>query len=133
MRFAELISFLGPVYEGDGTMQLIIDQAATPDEREAIEQLVSGEHGGTYFEVFASVSPHRQETLVASIEIETRERRIASLRDGELAECKIEPIKSPVSGDEHRVRFDLPDGFEYKQAATPCTPASRVPRRSRSR
>ncbi len=78
---------------------------------------MSGEHGGTYFEVFASVSAHRQETLVASIETETdRERRIASLRDGELTECKIEPIKSPASGDEHRVRFDLPDGFEYKQA-----------------
>jgi hypothetical protein len=23
---------------------------------------------------------------------------------------------NPVSGDEHRVRIDLPDGFEYKQA-----------------
>jgi hypothetical protein len=117
VRFAEVMAFPGPVYEGNGTMQLIIDEATTPEQREAIEALVSGDHGGTYFEVFASVCPNRQETLAASIEIEAdRERRLASVRVGELAECVIEPIKSPVSGDEHRVRIDLPDGFEYKQA-----------------
>jgi hypothetical protein len=98
-------------------MQLIIDESATPEQREAIEQLVSGDHGGTYFEVFASVAPSRHETLKATIEIDAdRERRVASVRVGELAECRIEPIRSPVSGDEHRVRIDLPDGFEYKQA-----------------
>jgi hypothetical protein len=117
VRFAEVMAFPGPVYAGEGTMQLIIDQAATPEQREAIEALVSGDHGGTYFEVFASVAPNKHETLVASIEIEAdRERRVASVRVGELAECVIEPIRSPVSGDEHRVRIDLPDGFEYKQA-----------------
>lgn len=117
VRFAEVMAFPGPVYEGNGTMQLIIDESATPEQREAIEQLVSGDHGGTYFEVFASVAPNKHETLKATIEIEAdRERRVASVRVGELAECAIEPITSPVSGDEHRVRIDLPDGFEYKQA-----------------
>jgi hypothetical protein len=117
VRFAEVMAFPGPVYEGNGTMQLIIDESATPEQREAIEQLVSGDHGGTYFEVFASVAPSRHETLKATIEIDAdRERRVASVRVGELAECRIEPIRSPVSGDEHRVRIDLPDGFEYKQA-----------------
>jgi hypothetical protein len=117
VRFAEVMAFPGPVYEGNGTMQLIIDEAATPEQRDAIEALVSGEHGGTYFEVFASMAPSRHETLAASVEIEAdRERRVASVRVGELAECSIEPIRSPVSGDEHRVRIDLPDGFEYKQA-----------------
>jgi hypothetical protein len=117
VRYAEVMAFPGPVYEGNGTMQLIIDEAATPEQRQAIEALVSGEHGGTYFEVFASMAPSRHETLAASVEIEAdRERRVASVRVGELAECSIEPIRSPVSGDEHRVRIDLPDGFEYKQA-----------------
>jgi hypothetical protein len=117
VRFAEVMAFPGPVYEGNGTMQLIVDEAATPEQREAIEQLVSGDHGGTYFEVFASVAPSRHETLAASVEIDAdRERRVASVRVGELAELSIEPIKSPASGDEHRVRIDLPDGFEYKQA-----------------
>jgi hypothetical protein len=127
VRFAELVSFPGPVYKGDGTTQLIIDEAATPAQRQAIAQLVSGEHGGTYFEIFASVLPHRHETVVAPVEIETdRESRIASVRVGQIAECRIEPIKSPVSGDPHRVRIDLPDGFEYKQAEIANTVHARI-------
>jgi hypothetical protein len=27
-----------------------------------------------------------------------------------------EPIRNPVTGAEHRVRIDLPDGFEYRIA-----------------
>jgi hypothetical protein len=28
----------------------------------------------------------------------------------------VEPIKNPVSGEEHRARIVLPDGFEYAEA-----------------
>ncbi|HMC07631.1 MAG TPA: DUF1326 domain-containing protein [Solirubrobacterales bacterium] len=117
VRFAEVVSWPGPIHEGGGTAQLIVDQSATPEQQEAIERLVSGEHGGTYFEIFASVLPHKRETVAVPIEIDAdRERRVASVRVGEIAEARIEPIKNPVTGDEHRVRIDLPDGFEYKQA-----------------
>lgn len=127
MRFAEVVSWPGPIHEGDGTAQLIIDEATTPEQRDAIEQMVSGEHGGTYFEIFASVLPHKRDTVVAPIEIEAdRERRVASIRVGEIAESKIEPIKNPVTGEEHRVRIDLPDGFEYKQAEIGNTVHARV-------
>ncbi len=127
MRFAEVVSWPGPIHEGDGTVQLIIDEATTPEQRDAIEQMVSGEHGGTYFEIFASVLPHKRDTVVAPIAIEAdRERRVASIRVGEIAESKIEPIKNPVTGEEHRVRIDLPDGFEYKQAEIGNTVHARV-------
>ncbi len=127
MRFAEVVSWPGPIHEGDGTAQLIIDEATTPEQRDAIEQMVSGEHGGTYFEIFASVLPHKRDTVVAPIAIEAdRERRVASIRVGEIAESKIEPIKNPVTGEEHRVRIDLPDGFEYKQAEIGNTVHARV-------
>jgi hypothetical protein len=35
------------------------------------------------------------------------------LRIPGLAESQIEPIRNPVTGEEHRVRIDLPHGFEY--------------------
>jgi hypothetical protein len=117
VRFAEVVSWPGPIHEGDGTAQLIVDEASTPEQQEVVERLVSGEHGGTYFEIFASVLPHKRDPMAAPIEIDAdRERRVASVRGGEIAETRIEPIKNPVTGDEHRVRIDLPDGFEYKQA-----------------
>jgi len=33
-----------------------------------------------------------------------------------IIESSGEPIRNPVTGAEHRIRFDLPDGFEYRLA-----------------
>ena len=30
--------------------------------------------------------------------------------------CRLEPIRNPVTGAEHRARIDLPNGFEYTLA-----------------
>src|ERR1700731_4917312 len=38
----------------------------------------------------------------------------------------IEPIKNPVTGQEHRARIALPNGFEYKEAETGNTVSCRV-------
>lgn len=125
--FAEIVSWPGPIHEGDGTAQLIVDEAAGAEQRDAIQKIVSGEHGGEYFEIFASVLPHVREPIFAPIEIETdRDRRLASIRVGDFAESRIEPIKNPVTGDEHRVRVDLPEGFEYKLAEVANTVHARI-------
>ncbi len=117
VRFAGIFHWPGAIYEGNGTRQTIIDEGATPEQRAAIEALVSGSEGGAYFEIFASVCPNQRETVTAPIEIETdRESRKASMRIGDIAESRIEPIRNPVDDSEHRVRIDLPDGFEYKIA-----------------
>jgi hypothetical protein len=117
VRWAWLVAWPGAIHEGNGTRQVIIDESATDEQREAIEALSSGEHGGPYFEIFAAVCPNQRETLTAPIEIETdRESRKASMRIGDIAESRIEPIRNPVDDSEHRVRIDLPDGFEYKIA-----------------
>ena len=31
-------------------------------------------------------------------------------------DSKIEPIRNPVTGDEHRVRIVMPGGFEFEEA-----------------
>jgi hypothetical protein len=117
VRWAWLVSWPGAIHEGNGTRQVVIDDGASNDQREAIEALSSGEHGGGYFEIFASVCPNQRETLTAPIEIESdREARKASMRIGDIAESRIEPIRNPVDDSEHRVRIDLPNGFEYKIA-----------------
>lgn len=127
VRFAEIVSWPGPIHEGDGTVQLVLDEAATPEQREAVQELSSGDHGGAYFEIFASVLPHAREPIVAPVEIETdRERRVASVRIGDIAEATIEPIKNPVTGEEHRARIDLPGGFEYTLAEVGNTVRARA-------
>jgi hypothetical protein len=117
VRFARIVSWPGPIHEGNGTRQLIVDEAAAPEQRSAIEALESGAEGGPYFEVFASVLPNKLETLTGRIEFEVdRERRQGSARINGLAELRVEPIRNPVTGDEHRARIVLPGGFEYTEA-----------------
>lgn len=127
VKFAGAVSWPGPIYKGDGSVQLFIDEAASDEQRDAVIKLNSGDYGGAYFEIFASVLPHAREPVIAPIEISSdRERRIASIKVGDHASAAIEPIKSPATGDEHRVRIDLPNGFEYTQAEIGNTTSSRV-------
>jgi hypothetical protein len=107
----------GPIHEGNGIIQMVIDGQATPEQRGALIALWSGTMGGAFFEIFAAVSPNRPEPIFAPIFIEMdRERRMATVRIPGLLESKVEPIKNPVTGEEHRARIVLPNGFEYKEA-----------------
>jgi hypothetical protein len=76
VRFGEAVHWPGAIHEGDGTTQLVVDERASEEQRDAIIAMASGEQGGTYFEVFASVCPNVREPIVASIELEVdREAR----------------------------------------------------------
>ena len=60
---------------------------------------------------------HREKPLVLPIEFTMdRERRVASINVPGIAQSSTEPIKNPVTGEEHRARIVLPHGFEYKEA-----------------
>ena len=118
VRFGFAVHWPGAIHEGDGTRQFVVDEGASDDQRQALEALARGEHGGTYFEIFASVCPNDREPTVAKIDLDLdRESRRGSFRIAGLGESRIEPIVNrEISEDEHRARIDLPDGFEYKQA-----------------
>jgi hypothetical protein len=110
-------SFPGAIHEGNGTLQIILDDRATEEQRDAIVAITSGRHGGAIFDIFAAVAPNRPDPLVASIDIEAdRERRTAKVSLRGLAEYRAEPIKNPVTGEEHRAQIRLPNGFEYREA-----------------
>jgi hypothetical protein len=117
LRFARIVSFPGPIHEGNGTRQSIVDERATPEQREAYEALDAGDKGHPYLEIFAAVCPTRLDTVTAPMEFEVdREARTASLTIPGIAEARAEPIKNPVTGEEHRARIQLPGGFEYTEA-----------------
>jgi hypothetical protein len=117
VRWGGLISWPGAIHEGNGTMQLVFDESATEEQRAAIAELTSGRHGGAFFEIFAAVCPNLKDPITAPIEFESdRERRVAQLKLGEIAESRVEPIRNPVDNSEHRARIDLPGGFEYTLA-----------------
>lgn len=127
VRFAQIYWWPGPIHDANGTRQLIIDEQATPDQRAALLALAGGTQGGAYFEIFAAVCPHMLDPVVAPIAIQSdRERRQALLHIPGVGELRTEPIKNPVTGEEHRARIVLPNGFEYKEAEVANTVTLRV-------
>lgn len=72
---------------------------------------------GPFFEIFSAVCSSRPEPIFAPIFIEMdRDQRTATVRIRGLLESNVEPIKNPMTGEEHRARIVLPNGFEYKEA-----------------
>ncbi|UWQ31215.1 DUF1326 domain-containing protein [Leisingera sp. M527] len=118
---AVIYKWPGAVHEGNGQMQMIIDERATADQRAALEAIMTGEDTdefATMFYVFSLTSPTKHETLHAAISLDyDRETGTGSARVGDYAETKVQPIANIVSGDPHFISIALPKGFEFTEAA----------------
>ncbi len=136
LRGVMLLTFPGPVHEGNGTMQVIVDERADAAQRDALVKIMSGEETdemATMWWVYSAMSPNKLEPLFRPIEYEIDiEARRGRFRVPGIVETIGEPIRNPVTGAEHRVRIDLPHGFEYRiaemgSATTTATAAIPLP------
>ncbi|MDB5555963.1 MAG: hypothetical protein JWL86_5947 [Rhizobium sp.] len=120
VKMALAVKWPGPIHLGNGTMQLVVDSAATPDQRAAVEKIVTGsdtEDMATMFWVFSKMSPNKLETLTKPIDAQVDiEARTGYVRVPDIFDLDVEPIRNPVTGAEHRARINLPHGFEYRVA-----------------
>lgn len=120
LKIAAVFQWPGPVHEGKGRCQPVVDVAADPAQREALLRIMSGqdtEPFATMFAVFAAMTEKVFEPIAARIdyEVDVDARRGKVKVDG-VFEMAGRPILNPVTGVEHRVRIDLPHGFEYELA-----------------
>ena len=120
LRAAGVYYWPGPVHEGNGRMQLIVDARADDQQREALIKIMQGEETepmATMWAVYTAMCSDMLETLSKPIDLEIDvENRIGHISVPGVFETTGEPIRNPVSGDTHRARIDLPDGFEYTLA-----------------
>jgi hypothetical protein len=120
LRFVMLYAWPGPVYEGKGELQAVIDERADLGQRQALQTVLTGgetDEGATHWWVFRAMSDRVHEPLFKNIEFSVDiEARTASLSVPGVISSHGEPIKSPVSGEPHRVRIDLPNGIEFDVA-----------------
>jgi hypothetical protein len=120
LRFAGIFRWPGPIHEGKGEAAVVIDERATPKQREALLRIISGqdtEPGATIFQVFSATLEKVHEPIFAPIDfaVDVDKRRAKLVIKG-VSEGHGEPIVNPITGKEHRVRIDLEDGFEYTTA-----------------
>jgi hypothetical protein len=120
LKVAGMFIWPGPIHEGRGEAALIIDQRADESQRNALLRILSGqdtEPGATIFNVFASTLEKVHDPVYSDIDFEIDvERRRAQLKVPGYIESRGEPILNPVTGAEHRVRIDNPNGFEFRLA-----------------
>jgi hypothetical protein len=109
----------GPVHEGGGTAQAIIDERASPAQRDALLAILGGQEQAptTVYNIYGATIARELEPLFAPIgfacDLEARAGRLEV--PGVMA-LTIEPIKNPVTGRPHRAQIRLPEGFEFREA-----------------
>jgi hypothetical protein len=120
LRFVGIFRWPGPIHEGKGEAAVVIDERATEPQRAALLRIVTGqdtEPGATVFQVFSTTFEKLHEPIFAPIDFEVDiDGRKGRVIVRGVTEGRGEPIKNPVTGAEHRVRIDIPDGFEYTLA-----------------
>lgn len=120
LRLGVVFQWPGPIHEGRGKCQPIVEKRATPQQREALLKIMSGQDTdpfATMFSVFASTVDTVFDPVFTDIEyeVDVDERRGEVHVEG-VFDLVGEPIRNPVSGQAHRARIDLPHGFEYELA-----------------
>jgi len=120
LKVAGMFRWPGPIHEGHGEAAIIIDASANAAQREALLRILSGqdtEPGATIFNVFAMTLDKVHEPIFADIAFEMdMDRRRARLVVPGYMETRGEPILNPITGAEHRIRIDNPNGFEFHLA-----------------
>ena len=120
LRVAVLYAWPGPIFEGNGALQAIIDERADEAPRAALAPVLYGgatDEAATHWWVFHAMSSTVHEPLFKPIEFEVDiEARTARVVIPGVLESTGRPITSPATGEEHRVRIDIPDGIEFEFA-----------------
>ena len=110
----------GPIYEGKGEMQVIIDERADRRSAGRTRDRAQGrrDRGGedALVGIPRHVRPDPSDPVQADrVRVRHRGPNRPRRHPGVL-ESTGRPISSPVTGEPHRVRIDIPDGIEFKLA-----------------
>lgn len=120
VRFAGIFAWPGAIHLGGGEAQPIVAATATEAQRAAVLKILSGEEtdpGATIFNVFAPTLVKMHEPLFLQIDFEADvARRMGRIHVPGVLDVTSEPIRNPMTGAEHRIRIDIPNGFEYNVA-----------------
>ena len=119
LSFFAVVEFPGPLHEGNGILQAVIDERATAEQRDALFQILSGKHAaeGTLFHIFSLIVAKMLDPIFAPIEVAfDMDRRTAKVSIPGVLETESTPIRNPVTGADHRIQIVVPEGFEHHRA-----------------
>ena len=107
------------IHHGQGQMQPILEEHTTEAQREAIFAIMSGEGQpmGTIFSIFSVIVETIHDPIFTKIDFEwDMDKRTARLNVPGVVRTSSEPIRNPVTDEEHRILTVLPDGWVFYEA-----------------
>jgi hypothetical protein len=116
LSFFVTVSFPGALHEGNGEVQPIIDERASPQQREALFNIMSGQNSaeGTLFHIVSLIVTKMHDPIFAPVSYQfDKGARTARLSIPGVLETDVEPIKNPITGAPHRIKVVMPEGFEH--------------------
>jgi hypothetical protein len=117
LKWAATYRWPGPLHEGHGTLQPFIDANASEEQRTALLTILSGQVGGTFFEILAAIVDTFLDPQFVQIDFTADvDARRARMNAHGGFETESLPIMNPVTKEEHRVLVQMPEGFEYRLA-----------------
>jgi hypothetical protein len=120
LKWVMTAAWPGPIHEGKGRTQFVVDEKATSEQRAALEAILHGKdtvEGGTFLWVFHTMSIEHLPTLYKPIQFDCDvDKRVATVIVPGLMETKGEPIRNPMTKAEHRAKLVLAASFEFAEA-----------------
>lgn len=120
LHWAGIFAWPGPIHEGHGQAQPIVDERADAKQRDAVLTIMSGQEsqpGATYFQVFSSMIDKVHDPLFKPIAFTADiDKATGHFKVDGVVDSKAEPIRNPVTGEPHRPKVSLRAGFEFLAA-----------------
>ncbi len=112
IKWAVAYHWPGPLHEGNGTVKPYFDPSMTPEQLQALGQILTGQAGGSWFAVLATVISEVKQPARAPIDFAVAGKR-GTIRIGEVIENRFGPLQNPVTGAELVIQVRIPGGMEY--------------------
>jgi len=103
------------IHEGNGTVCLFVDEKASPEQRQALIEIGSGQAGGLPFEILATTFSTLLEPRFVPFDFRLDGLQ-SSARLGKHVKMALEPIKNPVTREPEQVAVNHGTGFIFKTA-----------------
>ena len=111
LNWAATAAWPGAIHMGHGEIQPIVDERATPEQREALLKIMSGqdtEPGATFFNVYVSMCEKVRPADVQKIEFEADMKScVGRFNVPGVVETKTDAIRNPVTGKPHHAKVSL--------------------------
>jgi hypothetical protein len=113
LKLASLLAWPRAIHEGNGKAVFVVEPSTTDRQIEALAQIFTGKLGGLPWSILGTT--YEVVGLVkASIVIEGQGRKSRFHAEG-VGAGRGDTLKDPVTGEDHLVNLDLPQGFIWKR------------------